>query len=204
MLPAPLARFFIKLIDFKPLKGLTPIPDRAVITTAQHTAKTDGINIILLLYSRYMNRQTNRSQIVFKVKRDETVKGFKKFGWVCMRRVFKLFKLIEISPGDNASAYCTIREAIQEKQSPYVFMSCDGSRYKRQFISSGFYHLAKELNLPICLVHLCYRTKTFGWKVIDTATLTKDEVIRSMREYYADIQPKIPHRASEIQFREIY
>ena len=77
MLPAPLARFFIKLIDFKPLKGLTPIPDRAVITTAQHTAKTDGINIILLLYSRYMNRQTNRSQIVFKVKRDETVKGFK-------------------------------------------------------------------------------------------------------------------------------
>ena len=91
---------------------------------------------------------------------------------------------------------------MKKKDIPYLFISADGTRMKKNYIRSGFYHIANDLELPICFIYKCHKKKQFGWKYFPANSLSKTEVIDEMRQYYAGVQPKIVKNMSEIQFKK--
>jgi hypothetical protein len=62
-----------------------------------------------------------------------------------------------------------------------------GTRKYTAHISSGFYFMAKEADVPICFVGVDWRTKilTVGQR-IDPATSTKDDVLAKLQKFATD------------------
>ncbi|NQZ82072.1 MAG: 1-acyl-sn-glycerol-3-phosphate acyltransferase [Colwellia sp.] len=78
----------------------------------------------------------------------------------------------------------------------FFLFTPEGTRGKVNKWKSGFYHVAKNCELPIFLAKVDYRTKESG--VFHTYKLTGDKIadIRSIQEAYGNVRAKFP----EIQF----
>lgn len=77
-----------------------------------------------------------------------------------------------------------------------LIITPEGSRSKRTEWKTGFYHIARQANVPIALGYVDYERKVGGiGKVIhDTSDL--DAVMREMMEFYKDIPGKFPEKFS--------
>ena len=82
-------------------------------------------------------------------------------------------------------------------------MSIDGHRKKSDHINSGFYHIAKDLNLPIILVSVCYKKKKHSMKLLDPIPATKKDMIDIMKEFYKDVKGKYPSQESTLIFKNM-
>ena len=72
----------------------------------------------------------------------------------------------------------------------------EGTRSLRTQWKSGFYHLAKENNLPICLGYLDYKTKTAGIAGPIHTSENKDFDMKQIMSFYKTKTPKNPDKFS--------
>ena len=72
----------------------------------------------------------------------------------------------------------------------------EGTRSLRTQWKSGFYHLAKENNLPICLGYLDYKTKTAGIAGPIHTSENKDYDMKQIMSFYKTKTPKNPDKFS--------
>ena len=72
----------------------------------------------------------------------------------------------------------------------------EGTRSKKEEWKSGFYHIAKKANVPICLGYLDYKNKIAG---VGKVIYPSDDVINDMKNimaFYKDKFPKFPEKFS--------
>jgi 1-acyl-sn-glycerol-3-phosphate acyltransferase len=83
----------------------------------------------------------------------------------------------------------------------WLALSPEGTRGFRPYLRSGFYHLARQLDLPVGLAFIDYARKRIG--VTEFVRLTGDEArdLAVIRAYYADKVGRYPEKASPIAFR---
>ena len=72
----------------------------------------------------------------------------------------------------------------------------EATRSLREKWKSGFYHLAKDNNLPICFGYLDYKTKIAGIGGPIFPTENKDEDMKKIMEFYNNKKPKYPEKFS--------
>ena len=72
----------------------------------------------------------------------------------------------------------------------------EGTRSLRTKWKSGFYHLAKENNLPICFGYLDYKTKTGGIGGPIYTTDNKEKDMKKIMAFYKTKTPKNPENFS--------
>jgi len=72
----------------------------------------------------------------------------------------------------------------------------EGTRSLRTKWKSGFYHLAKDNNLPICFGYLDYRTKTAGIGGPIYTSENKEFDMKKIMEFYKKKTPKNPDNFS--------
>lgn len=84
----------------------------------------------------------------------------------------------------------------------WLALSPEGTRSHRPYLRSGFYHLARQLDLPVGLAFIDYARKRIG--VTEFVRMTGDEArdLAAIRAYYADKVGRYPERASPIAFRD--
>ncbi len=66
----------------------------------------------------------------------------------------------------------------------------EGTRSKREYWKSGFYHIAREAGVPIVLGFLDYKAKEGGLGRVVDSSLPKHEVMDIIREFYAGKEGK--------------
>lgn len=78
----------------------------------------------------------------------------------------------------------------------------EGTRGRREFWKSGFYHIAHQAGVPVCLSYLDYgrRVAGFGPCMTLTGDIAKD--MDRVREFYADIEGKVPENFTPPRLRE--
>ena len=72
----------------------------------------------------------------------------------------------------------------------------EGTRSLRENWKSGFYHLAKDNDLPICFGYLDYKTKIAGIGGPIFPTDDKEADMKKIMEFYNNKKPKYPEKFS--------
>jgi 1-acyl-sn-glycerol-3-phosphate acyltransferase len=83
----------------------------------------------------------------------------------------------------------------------WLALSPEGTRRHLDHLRSGFYHLALEMNVPVGLAFIDYRTRHIG--VRDYAMMSGDESrdLAMLHAYYVEMRGRYPALASTIAFR---
>ena len=78
----------------------------------------------------------------------------------------------------------------------------EGTRKKAEYWKSGFYHIARLANVPIGLSFLDYRKRHCGIGAFITPTGDLKKDMDFIRNFYKDIQGKVPARVGTPRLRE--
>lgn len=93
-------------------------------------------------------------------------------------------------------------EVFGQKDDFVLVVPAEGTRARVEFWKSGFYHIAREANVPIVLSYLDYARKRggFGPAVIPSGNLRDDMDV--IRDFYADKSGRHPQLFAEPRLRE--
>jgi 1-acyl-sn-glycerol-3-phosphate acyltransferase len=98
--------------------------------------------------------------------------------------------------GDNKISYTTaMANLFKENKELIIVVTPEGTRSRRETWKTGFYHIAKEAGVPICLGYCDYKNKIAGIGL----TIFPDNFERDMKtimDFYADIHPLFPDNFS--------
>ena len=129
------------------------------------------------------------------------------FRWLAKDTLFRIpllgkwFLALGGQPVDRSAANGMIRaQAERMNAAPWYWLAItpEGTRGYRPHWKSGFYHLAVEAKVPLCLVYMDYPNKVLS--VTDHVWLTGDQErdMAAIRAVYDGIQGKHPQIAAPI------
>lgn len=169
------------------LKMDFPLPKKCLIVGAPHTSYWDGVLMALALW------QTKR-KFQFLVK-DSAVNS--PFG--------PLIKAVGGLSVDRSAKHGVVGEAVKAAKSADEFVlviAPKGTRAKRDFWKSGFYHIAYQADLPVVLAYIDRsNTHTCGWGKLLHLTGEMKADMDLIREFYADKTGWNPALKSEPRLR---
>jgi 1-acyl-sn-glycerol-3-phosphate acyltransferase len=186
MLAKWLARSFLKVTGWKlegqPPPGLT----RYVLIAAPHTTNWD------LPFT-----------LAFGVLLDL------KINWVGKHTLFQgplgpLMRSLGGLPIDRRARHNMVERlarAFSERDHLILVVPAEGTRARTEYWRSGFYHIAREANVPIVLGYLDYSRKLGGLGPAITPTGDVKADMDLIRAFYADKQGLYPQRFGPVQLR---
>lgn len=187
---------FLKLISsiylfFSPVKLIkgVELPKKCVIIGAPHTSYWDGILMAVGLW------QTKR-KFCFFVK-DSAAK---------LPIIGSIVRAVGGLAIDRSEKHGMVGSAVakaKEADEIMIVIAPKGTRSKREYWKSGFYHIAYQADLPVVLGFLdTARTKTFGWGKIVHLTGNMKADMDVIREFYTDKSGWRPELKSEPRLRD--
>jgi 1-acyl-sn-glycerol-3-phosphate acyltransferase len=83
-----------------------------------------------------------------------------------------------------------------------VSVPAEGTRAKKDFWRSGFYHIARQADVPVCMSYLDYGNKKggFGPTIKLSGNVRAD--METIRAFYRDMQGKYPEKFTTPRLRE--
>lgn len=95
------------------------------------------------------------------------------------------------SNGERISYVDAMAKLFEENQELIVVITPEGTRSKREQWKTGFYHVAVQAKVPICLGYVDYKTKKAGiGKTIYPSHFETD--MKTIMEFYQHITGKFP------------
>lgn len=168
------------------LVGEAPAVSKAVLIANPHTSNWDIVYALMTAWS-------SGASFHWLVKSDH-VRG--PLGW--------LIRALNGVPVDRSAPQGLVEQAVRrfaEAERMLLLVPASGTRSYRPYWKSGFYWMAKQAGVPICLGFLDYSTKraSMGAVLWPTDDLRADmDVIRA---HYAGIQGKFPDQVSRIRLK---
>lgn len=187
--------WFLKLLSsiylaFSPIKLVqgAELPKKCIILGAPHTSNWDGVLMAIGLW------QTKR-KFRFFVK-DSAVNS--PFG-----PLIKAVGGLAINRSSKHGVVGSAVAAAKEADDFLLVITPKGTRAKREYWKSGFYHIAYQADLPVALGYLDRTgTHTFGWGKIFKLTGDMQADMDVIREFYADKSGYHPELKSEPRLRD--
>jgi 1-acyl-sn-glycerol-3-phosphate acyltransferase len=181
-----LARLLLRLGGWE-VVGEIPSSGRYVLIAAPHTSNWDFV-------------WTMATAIVLRVE----------LNWFAKHSLFKpgigaLFRRwggIPIERQEVADRVSFMAGQLREAQSMVVLVAAEGTRSLAPYWKSGFYHIARQANVPIVLGFLDYGKRRVGF---GPAVATSEDVVADMdqiRAFYSGIVGKYPALAGPIRLRD--
>jgi 1-acyl-sn-glycerol-3-phosphate acyltransferase len=181
-----LARWFLKLTGWQP-EGASPVERRFVLIAAPHTSNWDLAYLLALA-------------VIFDVKVSWMGKHqlFRPpLGWVM--RPLGGIPVRRHRAGNLVSQMALV---FAESESLALVVPAEGTRGYVAHWKSGFYHIARQANVPIVMGYLDYRRRRggFGPALHPTGDLRRD--MNEIRDFYADKVGKYPEQFGEVRLKE--
>ena len=95
-----------------------------------------------------------------------------------------------ISNVDTMASFFSLKEKFVMAITP------EGTRSLKKEWKSGFYHVAKKANVPICLAYLDYKNKIAGVGKVIFPTDNMAADMKMIMDFYKEIVAKFPHNFS--------
>lgn len=181
-----LARLFLKLNGWKE-EGARPIEPRFVLIAAPHTSNWDFAYLLAFA-------------ALFEVKISWLGKHqlfVQPFGWA-MRKLGGI-PVFRHRKGDMVSQ---MAEAFEERDELVIVVPAEGARKYVAHWKSGFYHIAREADVPVVMSYLDYARRRGGFGPALTLTGDIRHDMDEIRDFYSDKLGKYPEQFGEIRLKE--
>lgn len=132
-----------------------------------------------------------------------------RINWLGKHTLFKFpygwfMRLTGGLPVDRRGANGLVSSAAQiinNKEKIILAVAASGTRSKKDYWKSGFYHIAREAGVPIVCGYLDYAKKEcgLGMSLIPTGDIQAD--MDKIRDFYKDKRGKYPEKRSRIRLR---
>lgn len=167
-----------------------PFPDiqRAVIAGGPHTSNWDGV---LALVSRSALQQDVNVMI-----KHSLFKG--PLGW-WLRKL----GAIPIERGQAGGMVEQTVAQFRQRDKLLIAVTPEGTRSNAEQWRLGFYHIAKQANVPIILALADYQAKTFSFPVVIYPSDDMEADLQQIYAHFASATPKHPGKLS-VPVREHY
>jgi 1-acyl-sn-glycerol-3-phosphate acyltransferase len=100
-----------------------------------------------------------------------------------------------------SGAVAQLARLIESEPWCWLGLSPEGTRRHTDSIRSGFYHLALQLDLPVALAYIDWRTREVGVTRFVRMSGEPERDLDMLRAFYADKVGRFPEQASTISFR---
>tara|TARA_R110002110_G_scaffold415561_1_gene650742 strand:+ start:40272 stop:40877 length:606 start_codon:yes stop_codon:yes gene_type:complete len=181
-----LARWLLKLAGWQ-LEGARPEHDRYVLIAAPHTSNWDFPYMLAFAAAFEI-------KVTWMAKHSLFVGPM---GWF-MRAMGGM----PIIRHKNSNVVDSMVEAFRTTSALVLVVPTEGTRDKTEFWKSGFYHIARQANVPIVPSFLDFGRKVggFGPAVITSGEVTLD--MQRLRDFYAGMRGKFPDQFGPVRLKE--
>ncbi len=181
-----LARVFLALTGWRP-EGRRPEVDKFVLIAAPHTSSWDLAYLLALAQVLGVRVSWMGKHTLFRGP----------MGWV-MTRVGG----IPVWRHRRENVVKQMVKAFHASKALALTVPPEGTRGYRDHWKSGFYHIAREAQVPIVMGYLDYARKRggFGPQLLPTGDVRRD--MDEIRRFYADKTGKHPERFSRVRLEE--
>lgn len=179
-------RALLRLLGWK-LEGELPQLKKYVIIFAPHTSNWDFVLMLITRFCFKMDVAFLGKHTLFKPP----------FGW--------FFRWVGGIPVERSSKNDVVQQVVAEikhRESIQLALAPEGTRSKKQYWKSGFYHIAVQAGVPIVFTCLDTKTKTIevGEYIQPTGNIQSD--MNKIRDFYKDKAGIKPELASDIQIED--
>lgn len=182
-----LCRLYIQALGWKTDPKLPKGVERCVMIAAPHTSNMDLIHMIGA-FSVY------GLSLRFAIKKE-----WMRFPYRLIMRPLGAIG-IDRSPKKAGEKRKSVVEAIvslfDKNKELIVVIAPEGTRTLREQWKTGFYHVAKQANLPIMLGYVDYVKKEAGVGKVVMPSDDMDKDMREIMDFYRNSSPKYPEKFS--------
>jgi 1-acyl-sn-glycerol-3-phosphate acyltransferase len=181
-----LAKGFLRLTGWKP-EGAPPTRRRFVLIAAPHTSNWDLLYLLAFAEVYELRISFMMKHTVF---RGPFGRFFRAVGGIPIRRHLR----------ENLVKQMV--EAFESQEDLVLVVPAEGTRSRTERWKSGFYHIARQAEVPIVLGYLDYarRRGGFGPQVVPTGRFGED--MDAIRDFYSDKIGRHPELFAEPRLRE--
>lgn len=181
-----IARTLLGLLGWK-IEGIHPPHSHYVLIAAPHTSNWDFP--LMLLYAASFS-----IKITWMAKHSLFIPPF---GWF-MRAMGGM----PIERHRSRNLVASMIEDLKSQADLVLVVPAEGTRSRKDYWKSGFYHIARGAGVPIVPSYLDYGNKRggFGPALLPTENVSADMDV--LREFYAPMNGKFPERFTPVRLRE--
>ncbi|WP_223668928.1 lysophospholipid acyltransferase family protein [Kangiella shandongensis] len=179
-------RALLRLLGWK-LEGELPGFKKCVIIFAPHTSNWDFVLMLITRFCFKMDVAYLGKHTLFKPP----------FGW--------FFRWVGGIPVERASKNDVVQQVVAEikrREGIQLALAPEGTRSKKQYWKSGFYHIAVQAEVPIVFTYLDTKTKTIGVGEYIQPTGDIQLDMNKIKSFYKDKMGIRPELASDIQIKD--
>ncbi|HON58537.1 MAG TPA: lysophospholipid acyltransferase family protein [Smithella sp.] len=176
------ALVLLKLLGWK-AAGKLPREKKYVLIVAPHTSNWDLFYGILLAFTLKLDARY--------IAKKELFRG----PFACLMRWSGAI------PVDRASSHHVVEQmaaAFRKSEKFVLALAPEGTRRRKEFWKSGFYHIALSARVPILLGYIDYAGKCGGAGPLIHPTGNEEEDMRVIRDFYQTVRGKHPENTSPV------
>lgn len=166
-----------------------PATEKFIIIVAPHTSNLDFF--IGFIYSRAFALPFPNF-----LAKDSLFRG--PFGWV-----WRWLGGIPVNRGERTNFVDQVAAEFQKRDRMVLAITPEGTRSKSEYWKTGFYHMAMKANVPVIMAYIDYAQKFISCGDIAEITGDIEADMAKIRDYYANVTARHPHRHGDIRFRSV-
>ncbi len=178
-------RLMARLMGWKAIGEFPSIP-KAVFIASPHTSLWDGIIMVVIAWAMGVRLSW--------ITKKETVR-------FPFRRFVTYFGAVPVDRSKRSDTVAQIAQQFRDRDGMYLAIAPAGTRKKRDFWRSGFYHMAVQADVPFICGFLDYSRKEGGIRAIVHPTGDVDTDMARLREVYEGIVAKHPALMTRIRLK---
>jgi 1-acyl-sn-glycerol-3-phosphate acyltransferase len=181
-----LASAFLRATGWRP-EGASPVARRYVLIAAPHTSNWDLAYLLAISTVMDVNISFMAKHTLFRGPMGSAMRAV---GGIPVRR------------HRTESLVSQMALALNDSDRLALVVPAEGTRGYVPHWKSGFYHIAREANVPIVMGYLDYPRKRggFGPELIPTGDIRED--MDEIRSFYADKVGRRPDQVGAIRLKE--
>jgi len=166
--------------------GRPPTAPKYIIIGAPHTSNCDGVYLIAMAWALRVRVRWLGKNSLFRPP----------YGWF-----MRWMGGISIDRSKSNNTVDLICERFAEEDEFVLAVPAEGTRSRREYWKSGFYHISSQAEVPILLSFLDYAKKEggFGPAVTPSGDVTAD--MDQIRAFYDGVSGKFPDKFTPPRLR---
>ncbi|UCE86847.1 MAG: lysophospholipid acyltransferase family protein [Deltaproteobacteria bacterium] len=181
-----IARVFLNITGWQ-AEGAKPVPSKFVLIAAPHTSNWDLAYLLAFAAIFDIRISWMGKHVLFRPP----------LGW--LMRALGGIPIVRHARGNMVSQ---MARAFEDNDSLALVVPAEGTRGYVPHWKSGFYHIARQADVPIVLGFLDFarRRGGFGPALYPTGDIRRD--MDEIRDFYADKAGKYPDQFGEVRLKE--